>query len=114
MLVYWLKSGKRDYIGTTMDLQRRLRQRNGDLKGGASCTQGSTWCVHKTVDGFQSWEDCLKFEWALKRCEHDEAAFTALLAKYGVALVESQAYVFWREHGDIALWGFPAAQAWAL
>ena len=31
--VYWLKAGKKNYIGYTSNLQHRLRQHNGELQG---------------------------------------------------------------------------------
>ena len=32
--VYWIQSGRRAYIGATVNLQKRLRQHNGEIAGG--------------------------------------------------------------------------------
>ena len=79
MLVYWIKSGSKNYIGATTDFRRRLRQHNGELRGGARCTQGRVWTQYRAVTGFTDWRDCLKFEWHLKRIlkrnKYDDRAF---------------------------------------
>ena len=67
MIVYWVKSGAKDYIGATKDFSKRIRQHNGEIKGGARCTKGRVWSRHKIVVGFHDWRECLKFEWHLKR-----------------------------------------------
>ena len=38
MYVYLLQSGKKTYIGATVNLDRRLRQHNREIKGGAKYT----------------------------------------------------------------------------
>jgi structure-specific endonuclease subunit SLX1 len=67
MLVYWLKSGSANYFGSTKDLSKRIRQHNGEIKGGAKCTAGRQWLLYRKIEGFNSWTDCLSFEWHLKR-----------------------------------------------
>ena len=67
MLVYWLKSGSKNYVGSTKNLSKRIRQHNRELKGGAKCTAGRQWLLYKRVEGFNAWTDCLSFEWHLKR-----------------------------------------------
>ena len=57
----------RDYIGSAKNFSKRIRQHNGEIKGGAKRTQGRVWTLHKTVVGFTDWRACLKFEWHLKR-----------------------------------------------
>lgn len=59
------------YVGATIDLNRRLRQHNGELKGGAKATtskvkQGKRWVRVAFVSGFVNWTAALQFEWALK------------------------------------------------
>ena len=70
--VYLLESTNHStYIGATIDLDHRLRQHNMELKGGARATSakvkaGETWTRVCHVEGFPSWSEALKFEWAWK------------------------------------------------
>ena len=54
------------YIGATIDVDRRLRQHNGLLVGGAFATKGRTWKRMCHVVGFNSEKQALQFEWAWK------------------------------------------------
>ena len=74
-IVYWLKSKKRNYIGYTIDLGRRLRQHNGELKGGALRTKHGTWSVHRAVSGFETKQAALRYEFALKLKRTDSAKY---------------------------------------
>lgn len=65
--VYWIISDKRSYIGATVNLERRIRQHNGELSGGAKKTQkGGPWKYYCTINGFRNWKEALQFEWAFK------------------------------------------------
>ena len=70
--VYLLESTNHTtYVGATVDLNHRLRQHNGEIKGGAVATtrkvnKGETWKRVCYIEGFPSWSECLKFEWAWK------------------------------------------------
>jgi len=66
--VYWLQDDKsnKTYIGKTNDLDRRLRQHNGELSGGAFATHGSHWHRVCHVTGFPDERGALQFEWAWK------------------------------------------------
>ena len=57
------------YIGATVDRDRRLRQHNGELKGGAKATSRSPgdWRRHCFVQGFPDNHAALSFEWRWKR-----------------------------------------------
>lgn len=60
------------YIGATVDLDHRLRQHNGELKGGAHATsvkvsRGETWRRFCHVAGFPDWQAALQFEWRWKQ-----------------------------------------------
>jgi predicted GIY-YIG superfamily endonuclease len=59
--------GRQTYIGATVDPDRRLKQHQGELSGGARATQGKVWRRVCLVGGFPSWNDALKFEWRWKR-----------------------------------------------
>ena len=67
--VYWIQSGRRAYIGATVDPQKRLRQHNGEITGGAKCTRGrGPWHFHCVISGFRTWNEALQYEWAAKSC----------------------------------------------
>ena len=68
-LCYVIESANKrcTYVGITNNLQRRLRQHNGDLAGGAKYTSRDglrPWSLVMTISGFQSHKEALQFEWA--------------------------------------------------
>jgi structure-specific endonuclease subunit SLX1 len=67
MYCYLLFSGRQTYIGATVDPDRRLRQHNGEITGGARRTHGLSWQRACYVSGFPTWNAALQFEWAWKR-----------------------------------------------
>lgn len=69
MLVYCLRSSckRYTYVGATMKFERRIRQHNGELVGGAKYTKAHRpWHPIFHVHGFDSWQECLQFEWRWK------------------------------------------------
>lgn len=66
--VYILREigGERTYVGFTVDLQRRLRQHNGELVGGAKSTRGRKWEFAGYLTGFETSIEALQCEWKLK------------------------------------------------
>jgi len=71
--VYLLEStNKSTYIGATVDLEKRLRQHNKEIKGGAVATsvkvnKGELWTRVCHVEGFPTWNAALQFEWRWKQ-----------------------------------------------
>lgn len=59
------KCRRRTYIGKTNDLLRRLRQHNGEIKGGAKATKGMQHDHLYFVSGFKDEKQALKFEWRM-------------------------------------------------
>ena len=57
---------RKTYVGITPDLDRRLRQHNGELAGGAKATHGHTWERICHVRGFPDHTSALQFEWQWK------------------------------------------------
>jgi structure-specific endonuclease subunit SLX1 len=60
------------YVGATVDLDRRLRQHNKEIKGGAHATsmkvaKGEVWTRAAHVSGFPDWQAALQFEWRWKQ-----------------------------------------------
>lgn len=59
------------YVGATVDLDRRLRQHNKEIKGGAHATgakvaEGERWVRACHVKNFPNWQAALQFEWRWK------------------------------------------------
>jgi predicted GIY-YIG superfamily endonuclease len=68
--VYVLESaGGRVYVGCTCDTARRLRQHNGEIKGGARATRGrGPWQFGAFITGFGADRlEALRAEWRVKR-----------------------------------------------
>lgn len=67
-----LSSDNSTYVGATINLDRRLRQHNKEIKGGAYATgskveKGETWIRAAYVSGFPDWQAALQFEWRWKQ-----------------------------------------------
>ena len=72
MYVYLLYCDNSTYVGATVDLDRRLRQHNKEICGGAKATgrkvaKGQTWNRICYVSGFPDWQSTLQFEWRWKQ-----------------------------------------------
>ena len=57
---------QKTYVGITPDLDRRLKQHNGLLSGGAKATHGRAWERRCHVRGFPDHRAALQFEWRWK------------------------------------------------
>ena len=67
-----LSSDNSTYVGATVDVERRLRQHNSEIKGGAIATttkvnKGETWIRACHIEGFPDWKSALQFEWRWKQ-----------------------------------------------
>ena len=68
MFVYLLEcTDGSTYVGATVDLNRRLRQHNGEIKGGAKRTINKNWTRICYVSQFPNWSATLQFEWRWKQ-----------------------------------------------
>ena len=71
--VYLLESSNgATYVGATVDIDRRLRQHNKEISGGAFATgskvvSGEVWERICYVSGFPNWTAALQFEWRFKQ-----------------------------------------------
>ena len=65
---YLLHCVKKDktYVGATIDPDRRLKQHNGLLSGGAKATKGHEWERRCLVGTFPDETSALQFEWKWK------------------------------------------------
>jgi structure-specific endonuclease subunit SLX1 len=67
-----ISSSGATYVGATVDLDKRLRQHNKEIKGGAHATgikveKGESWVRAAHVAGFPDWPAALQFEWRWKQ-----------------------------------------------
>lgn len=65
MQCYVIVSDNRSYVGITNNLQRRLRQHNGEIKGGAKATRGKSWSLLCVLSGFPTPRAARQFEWRM-------------------------------------------------
>ena len=83
----------RTYVGATVDPDRRLRQHNGQLSGGARATSRvpGGWYRVCYLKGFESKREALRFEWWWKRrsaklpgtpLERRQAAMEAMMSEW--------------------------------
>lgn len=63
---YLLVSDNKTYVGATINPDRRLRQHNGEISGGAKATRGHVWQRKALVGPFENDHDALSFEWHWK------------------------------------------------
>lgn len=81
-----LSSSGATYVGATVDLNRRLRQHNKEIKGGAHATgmrvsRGDTWVRMAHVAGFPNWNAALQFEWMWKHLSRKQPMSVAPLKR---------------------------------
>lgn len=71
--VYFIESTNGStYIGATINLDKRIRQHNKEIKGGAKATSnkvnnGEIWSYICYVENFPNFNEALKFEWRWKQ-----------------------------------------------
>jgi len=73
-----LSSDNSTYVGATVDLNRRLRQHNKEISGGAFATgakveKGEMWVRVAHVEGFPDWQSALQFEWRWKQLSRKQS-----------------------------------------
>lgn len=86
-----LSSDNATYVGATVDLNKRLRQHNKEIKGGAHATsvkvlKGETWVRAVHVSGFPNWQAALQFEWRWKHLSRQLSSKLLPLERRMVAL----------------------------
>lgn len=67
--VYLISTGSRTYIGSTTDVNRRLRQHNGEIKGGARATSRfpGKWSMIAYLSGFTDRSSACRWESIVKK-----------------------------------------------
>lgn len=84
--VYLITDGRRTYVGSTTNIQRRLRQHNGEIVGGARATRKSAgkWKVVAYLQGFTNRSEACRWEALVKkRARGKEKRFEAM---YGISV----------------------------
>ena len=59
-------NNNKSYIGATNNFQKRIKQHNGLLYGGAKSTKGYFWTPFIVIKGFENRSELLSFEWHWK------------------------------------------------
>jgi predicted GIY-YIG superfamily endonuclease len=69
--VYMLQSGEETYVGSTHDLDKRLKQHNGEVTGGGNIapTEHRPWKVRSTITGYQTRCEALGYEKKVHDCK---------------------------------------------
>lgn len=85
------------YVGATVNPDRRLRQHNGEISGGARATSGRKWRRRYLIGGFSDERAALRFEWRWKYLtrhapfatwqDRRAQALATLLAEMGEGLI---------------------------
>lgn len=67
-IFYIISNNNYTYAGVSPNPERRLRQHNGEISGGAKYTtsKGKGWKHVCLVEGFRNKIEALQFEWAVK------------------------------------------------
>lgn len=85
-----LKSPTRSYVGYTSDPYNRLRQHNGEVKGGARKTRlHRPWEMLAVISRFSSHTSALQFEWALQHPAASLAVRASVRGKPGLGTARS-------------------------
>jgi predicted GIY-YIG superfamily endonuclease len=80
---YCLVSSKgKTYVGFSVNVERRLRQHNGELCGGAKATHGDQWSRLCTIAGFPTQQAALQFEWKWKHLSRKSKGASAVERRY--------------------------------
>ena len=113
-----LSSDNSTYVGATIDLDRRLRQHNKEIKGGAFATgakvsNGQIWVRVAHVENFPDWQAALQFEWRLKQLSRRISLSVNPLHRRMIALKQllklerptskAKAYTEWNEQPKVVL-----------
>ena len=113
-----LCSDNSTYVGSTIDLERSLRQHNKEIKGGAIVTgakvsNGQIWVRVAHVENFPDWQAALQFEWRWKQLSRRISLSINPLHRRMIALKQllklerptskAKAYTEWNEQPKVVL-----------
>ena len=113
-----LSSDNATYVGATVDLDRRLRQHNKEIKGGAHATgakvaKGEQWIRAAHVKNFPDWQAALQFEWRWKQISRKLPAkmwplkrrlqALNMLLKLEQSTIKAKPYIEWAVPPEVVL-----------
>lgn len=108
------KARTRSYVGATVNPDRRLRQHNGELVGGARATRGDVWERVCLVSGFPDERAALQFEWMWKYWTRQLKTIKGVIERRRGALErmiesgrsssESIPFAEWNNDGPVIYW----------
>jgi predicted GIY-YIG superfamily endonuclease len=111
----------RTYVGATVNPDRRLRQHNKEITGGARATSNDHWTRICLVSGFPDERAALQFEWMWKHLTRKEGrgepmerryrALSRLLAS-GRSSSESQSFATYDTPGIEVMYGYITSNCW--
>ena len=79
------KSSKKTYIGSTVNITRRFRQHNQEIKGGAKYTRGGKWNPYIILyDIAHTKSSALSYEWHLKNSSRKVIGSSYIKRKKGL------------------------------
>ena len=79
------KSSKKTYIGSTVNITRRFRQHNQEIKGGAKYTRGGKWIPYIVLyDIAHTKSSALSYEWHLKNSSRKITGSSYIKRKKGL------------------------------
>jgi structure-specific endonuclease subunit SLX1 len=64
------ENNNRTYVGATNNFNKRIRQHNREISGGAKATSGYIWRPFIIIKGFVTRNDLLSFEWHFKHVKN--------------------------------------------
>lgn len=65
--IIYCDATNKSYVGYTVDIQKRLRQHNGEIKGGARATRHGNWRLVALLDDIATRSEAMSIEWHVKR-----------------------------------------------
>lgn len=111
----------RTYVGATVNPDRRLRQHNKEIVGGARATSNDHWTRICLVSGFPNERAALQFEWMWKHLTRKESRGAPIERRYralsqllesGKSSSESQPFSTYDSPGIEVMYGYILPNCW--
>ena len=111
----------RTYVGATVNPDRRIRQHNKEITGGARATSNDHWTRICLVSGFPDERAALQFEWMWKHLTRKEGRGNPIERRYcalsrllesGKSSSESQSFSTYDAPGIEVMYGYILPNCW--